>query len=320
MFKGGSDPVKQLAVMGLGRMGLGIAQRLASAGVAVSAYDEAEESRRRAQEAGLSVAGSMADAVAALTERPRAVLLVIPAGKAVDDALFGPGGLADMLAAGDIVIDSGNSFYRDSVARGERLAERGIHFVDCGASGGPAGARDGLCLMVGGPEDVYRQLEPVFRIMACPGGLMHVGPSGAGHFVKMVHNAVEYVMLQAIGEGFELLDAAPYDIDLAKVASLWTKGSVLRGWLMELTAAVLAREPRLESIGGEIGGGSTGSWAVEEAWRAGVPATSMALAVAMRHRSRQDDSFAGKVVAALRREFGGHAVAPAAVRLGAEQS
>lgn len=315
MVKGGSDSVNGVAVVGLGRMGLGIAQRIVAAGIHVSAYDEAAESRQRAQEAGIGVAGSMAEAVEALAERPRAVLLVIPAGKAVDDALFGPQGLADMLAAGDVVIDAGNSYYRDSVARGQRLAERGIHFLDCGASGGPSGARDGLCLMVGGPEAVYRQMEPVFRAMACPGGLLHVGPSGAGHFVKMVHNAVEYVMLQAIGEGFELLEAAPYDIDLAQVAALWTKGSVLRGWLMELTAQVLAREPRLESIVGEIGGGSTGSWAVEEAWRAGVPATAMAVAVALRHRSRQDDSFAGKVVAALRREFGGHPITPSGARV-----
>lgn len=186
------------------------------------------------------------------------------------------------------------------------LQERGVHFIDCGTSGGIGGEAEGYCLMVGGDDDAVKRAEPLFEAMSAPGGFLHVGPVGSGHYTKLVHNAIEYGVLQAMGEGFELLQAGPYDVDVAAVAKLWTKGSVIRGWLMELAADALAADPQLSTIKGEVGGGSTGRWAIEEAWNAGVPLSTIALSYSLRHRSRQSDSYAGKVIAALRHGFGGH--------------
>nr|PZN39480.1 MAG: decarboxylating 6-phosphogluconate dehydrogenase [Bacillota bacterium] len=297
---------KVYGVIGLGRMGRGVAQHLLRVGHRAVVYDVNPAHVQPLVEAGATGGGSLPELAAALP-RPRVVWMMVPAGEPVDRVIAE---LSPHLEPGDVLIDGGNSFYRDSVRRAEALRGRGIHYLDCGTSGGVEGARHGFCLMVGGDPEAFRLAEPLFAAIAQPGGYAHVGPSGAGHFVKMVHNAIEYGMLEAIGEGFELLAQGPYPIDLARVADLWNHGSVIRGWLMELTARALARDPRLESIAGVIGGGSTGSWAIEEAWKAGVPMPAIAMSYAMRLRSRQQDTFAGKVVAALRHEFGGHEVVP----------
>lgn len=297
----------QYGVIGLGRMGGALVRNLIRAGHRAVVYDANPESVQELVKAGATGASSLAELAAALG-RPRVIWMMVPAGDPVDQVIAE---LTPHLEPGDVLIDGGNSFFRDSIRRAEALRARGIRFLDCGTSGGIEGALQGLCLMVGGDPEAYRLAEPLFAAIAQPGGYGYVGPSGAGHFVKMVHNAIEYGMLEAIGEGFELLAKGPYSLDLAQVARLWTNGSVIRGWLMELTARVLARDPKLEGIAGVIGGGDTGSWAIEEAWKAGVPLPAIAMSYAMRLRSRQAETFAGKVVAALRHEFGGHAVFPA---------
>lgn len=297
----------QYGVIGLGRMGGALVRNLIRAGHRAVVYDVNPESVQELVKAGATGASSLAELAAALG-RPRVIWMMVPAGDPVDQVIAE---LTPHLEPGDVLIDGGNSFFRDSIRRAEALRARGIRFLDCGTSGGIEGALQGLCLMVGGDPEAYRLAEPLFAAIAQPGGYGYVGPSGAGHFVKMVHNAIEYGMLEAIGEGFELLAKGPYSLDLAQVARLWTNGSVIRGWLMELTARVLARDPKLEGIAGVIGGGDTGSWAIEEAWKAGVPLPAIAMSYAMRLRSRQAETFAGKVVAALRHEFGGHAVFPA---------
>ncbi|MFO7274069.1 MAG: decarboxylating 6-phosphogluconate dehydrogenase [Bacillota bacterium] len=294
----------QYGVIGLGRMGGALVRNLLRAGHRAVVYDVNPESVQELVKAGATGTAGLAELAAALG-RPRVIWMMVPAGDPVDQVIAE---LTPHLEPGDVLIDGGNSFYRDSIRRAEALQARGIRYLDCGTSGGIEGALHGLCLMVGGDPEAYRLAEPLFAAIAQPGGYGYVGPSGAGHFVKMVHNAIEYGMLEAIGEGFELLAEGPYQLDLAQVARLWTNGSVIRGWLMELTARALERDPRLESITGVIGGGSTGSWAIEEGWKAGVPMPAIAMSYAMRLRSRQPDTFAGKVVAALRHEFGGHAV------------
>lgn len=294
----------QYGVIGLGRMGGALVRNLLRAGHRAVVYDVNPESVQELVKAGATGTAGLAELAAALG-RPRVIWMMVPAGDPVDQVIAE---LTPHLEPGDVLIDGGNSFYRDSIRRAEALQARGIRYLDCGTSGGIEGALHGLCLMVGGDQEAYRLAEPLFAAIAQPGGYGYVGPSGAGHFVKMVHNAIEYGMLEAIGEGFELLAEGPYQLDLAQVARLWTNGSVIRGWLMELTARALERDPRLESITGVIGGGSTGSWAIEEGWKAGVPMPAIAMSYAMRLRSRQPDTFAGKVVAALRHEFGGHAV------------
>jgi 6-phosphogluconate dehydrogenase len=291
-------------VVGLGRMGGSLVRNMHKAGLHAVVYDLNPESVAELIAEGATGVADLPGLAAALPS-PRVIWMMVPAGPAVDSIIQQ---LRPHLSVGDVVIDGGNSFYRDSVRRGEELKALGVHYLDCGSSGGQEGALNGLCLMVGGERAAFELAEPLFRSIAQPGGYEYVGPSGAGHFVKMVHNAIEYGMLQAIGEGFELLDAGPYALDLPKVAQLWNHGSVVRSWLMELTARALEKDPHLEAISGSIGGGSTGSWAVEEAWKAGVPMPAIATSYMMRLRSRQEDTFSGKVIAALRWEFGRHEV------------
>jgi 6-phosphogluconate dehydrogenase len=216
--------------------------------------------------------------------------------------------LTPLLARGDIVVDGGNAHYRDSQRRAAELGAQGIHFLDAGVSGGVWGLQVGYCLMVGGEEEPFRRLEPVFRTLAPEDGYALVGPSGAGHFVKMVHNAIEYGMLQAIGEGFELLAASGLPLDLPRIADLWNHGSVVRSWLMELVARSLAADPQLERVRGYVEDSGEGRWAVQEAIEKAVPLPVITLALQARFRSRQDDSFTARVVAALRQQFGGHPV------------
>jgi len=230
---------------------------------------------------------------------------MVPAGGPVSETIAA---LAPLLSPGDVIIDGGNSYYKDSVARAEELAALGLHFLDAGTSGGVWGLEVGYCLMVGGEEAIFRRLEPVFQTLAPPGGYAHVGPNGAGHFVKMVHNGIEYGLLQAYAEGFELLQAGPYKVDLAQVAALWNHGSVVRSWLLELAQRALAEDPDLGSVAGYVEDSGEGRWTILEAVERDVPATSLAHALFARFRSRQTDSFAARLIAALRQQFGGHRV------------
>lgn len=309
--------------LGLGGMGSEIVRNLLSKGITVPVYNRTRSKTDAMVKEGALGTYSLQEFASAL-ERPRIVWLMLTAGKPVDEAIFGGGAFGDGLIAyldkGDIIIDGGNSYFRDSLRRYLKLRELGVRFLDCGTSGGLEGARNGPCLMVGGDEETFKMAEPLFQLLTRDGGgYAHVGPAGAGHFVKMVHNAIEYGMLQAIGEGFELLarggkgdDGQPlYRFDLPQIAKLWCKGSVIRGWLMELAERAFTKDPYLESIKGVVGGGSTGRWAIDEAWDAEVPFLVIAMSYALRHRSRQPDTFAGKVVAALRNEFGGHEVVKA---------
>jgi 6-phosphogluconate dehydrogenase len=216
--------------------------------------------------------------------------------------------LAPLLSPGDVIIDGGNSYYKDSARRAASLSKQRLHFLDVGTSGGIWGLKMGYCLMIGGEDEVFRRLEPIFRTLAPEEGYAYMGPSGAGHFVKMVHNGIEYGLLQAYAEGFELLHASPYELDLAQLAQLWNHGSVVRSWLLELTEKALAADPGLTSVKGYVEDSGEGRWTILEAVERGVPLPIISLSLFSRFRSRQDDSFAAKVIAALRREFGGHAV------------
>ncbi|MCL6595865.1 MAG: decarboxylating 6-phosphogluconate dehydrogenase [Firmicutes bacterium] len=297
----------ELLMAGLGRMGGSMARRLHKGGHRVVAFDVDEAARERARGEGLETAPTLAEAVARLQRAPRVAWLMLPAGQATEGAMEE---LAHLLAPGDVVVDGGNANHRETAERAERLAARGLHLVDAGTSGGIWGYENGYCLMVGGTAEAVRAVEPALATLAPPGGYLHVGPPGAGHFVKMVHNGIEYGMLQAYAEGFELLHAARHypGLDLGAIARLWNRGSVVRSWLLELAADAFERDPDLSALRGYVEDTGEGRWTVAEAIDADVPAPVITLSLLMRLRSRQDDSFAARVVAALRQEFGGHAV------------
>jgi 6-phosphogluconate dehydrogenase len=287
----------KLGLIGLGRMGAGIAERLRQQGHDVVGYD---------REPAISPTRSLEELVAALPQ-PRVAWVMVPAGEPTEATLLEMGNL---LAPGDIAVDGGNSYYRDSIRRARELGAHGIRFLDAGTSGGIWGLERGFCLMVGGPEDAFREVEPILADLAPPRGYAHVGPNGAGHFVKMVHTGIEYGLLQAYGEGFELLHAAEFELDLPAIAGLWNRGSVVRSWLLELAERALAKDPQLAGLRGYVEDSGEGRWTVLEAVERGVPATSMAHSLFARFASRDADSFAMKMIAALRNEFGGHAVKP----------
>ncbi len=294
----------ELGFIGLGRMGLNMTRRLIQGGHKVVAYDRGAAPIEQARDAGATPARTLAELVAALTP-PRALWAMIPAGAPVDELLDT---LEPLLARGDVVVDGGNSNYKDSRRRHERLAVRGLSFVDAGTSGGIWGLENGFCLMVGGDPAAIARLRPALETLAPPQGWMHVGPSGAGHFSKMIHNGIEYGMMQSYGEGFELLKASDYDYDLAAIAKLWNRGSVVRSWLLELAERAFEKDPGLEKLRGWVDDSGEGRWTVQEAIDRAVPAEVLTLALMARFRSRQSDSFRDKVLAALRNEFGGHAV------------
>jgi 6-phosphogluconate dehydrogenase len=294
----------EIGFVGLGRMGLNMTKRLLLGGHRVVAYDRGAAPIQEATAAGARPATSLEALVGALTP-PRALWAMIPAGAPVDDLIDA---LEPRLGRGDVLVDGGNSNYKDSRRRHERLASRGIGYVDAGTSGGIWGLEVGYCLMLGGDPPAIAQLVPALDTLAPPRGWKHVGPSGAGHFAKMVHNGIEYGMMQAYGEGFELLKASDYSYDLAALAALWNRGSVVRSWLLELAERAFEKDPGLEDIRGWVDDSGEGRWTVQEAIERGVPAETLAIALMSRFRSRQTDSFRDKVLAALRAEFGGHAV------------
>ena len=230
---------------------------------------------------------------------------MIPAGPPVDDTIQR---LSGVLSPGDVIVDGGNSNYKDSIRRAEALRSQQVEFLDTGVSGGIWGLKVGFNLMVGGNEAVFKQVEPIFKTLAPADGYAYVGSSGAGHYAKMVHNGIEYSMLQSYAEGFEILKAAPFNFDLVQLARLWNHGSVIRSWLLELAQAAFERDPELAHIKGYVEDSGEGRWTLEEALAHAVPAPALAMSLFMRYRSRQEDSFSAKVLAALRNEFGGHPV------------
>jgi 6-phosphogluconate dehydrogenase len=294
----------ELGMIGLGRMGANMTERLILGGHKVITYDRSAEAIQRVVDKGAVGAHSRADFVKQLS-LPRAIWLMVPSGDVVDQTIEQ---LLPSLAAGDIIIDGGNSNYKDSIRRAEALRQHNLHFVDAGTSGGIWGLQNGYCLMVGGEPEIVSRLEPIFLTLAPKDGYLHAGPNGAGHFVKMIHNGIEYGMMQAYGEGFELLKASQFDLDLAKISHLWNQGSVVRSWLLELCESAFDKDPKLDAIKGYVDDSGEGRWTVIEAIEKGVAAPTLAHSLFARFASRQQDGFSNKVVAALRNEFGGHAV------------
>jgi 6-phosphogluconate dehydrogenase len=294
----------ELGMIGLGRMGASMTERLLRGGHKLITYDRSPEAIQRCVDKGAVGAHSLADFVKQLTV-PRIIWLMVPSGEPVDLTIEQ---LLPSLLKSDIIIDGGNSHYKDSIRRAQKLKELGIHFVDAGTSGGIWGLQEGYCLMIGGEKAIVDQLEPIFNTLAPENGFAHVGASGAGHFVKMVHNGIEYGMLQAYGEGFEMLKASPFEFDLGKISHLWNQGSVVRSWLLELAENAFQKDPQLSSIKGYVEDSGEGRWTVLEAVEREIPASILTLSLFARYASRQDDSFSAKVIAALRNEFGGHAV------------
>jgi 6-phosphogluconate dehydrogenase len=263
-----------------------------------------EKAQELADEHGAEPARSLEELVGALTA-PRVVWLMLPAGAATDEHIEL---VAPMLEKGDILVDGANNNYKVSIAHGEQLAARGIRFMDAGVSGGIWGLKIGYCLMVGGEPDTFAHIEPLLKTLAPPDGYLHCGPFGAGHFVKMIHNGIEYGMMQAYAEGFEILQQSRYDFDLQKISHLWNQGSVVRSWLLELAERAFADDADLSGIRGYVEDSGEGRWTVQEAIDLDVPAPVITLSLQTRFRSRQSDSFGAKVLAALRNQFGGHAV------------
>ena len=294
----------QIAFVGLGRMGGNMVTRLLRGGHTIVAYDPAEAARAAAEKGGAKGVTSLRDLVAALTP-PRAVWVMVPAGAPTETTV---NELAGLLATGDIIIDGGNSKWTDDVRRGEALRPRGIKYVDAGTSGGIWGLENGYCLMVGGDKDVVDHLTPVFTTLAPPNGFLHTGAVGSGHYVKMIHNGIEYAMMQSYAEGFELMSESEYKLDLPRIAHLWNQGSVVRSWLLELAASALAADPKLANLKPYVEDSGEGRWTVEDAVNKAVPAPTITAALFARFRSRRDNSYADRMLAALRNAFGGHAV------------
>jgi len=297
----------ELGMIGLGRMGGNMAQRLLQGGHNVVAYDPRPEAVQALAQEGASGAASLQDLVSGLAV-PRAVWVMVPAGDPTESTI---NSLAQVLSPGDVVIDGGNSNYKDSVRRATALKEKGIAFLDAGTSGGVWGLKEGYSLMVGGDAATFLRLEPIFQTLA-PGpdkGYGYVGPAGAGHFVKMVHNGIEYGMMQAYAEGFELMQAKEeFSFDMAKIAEIWRYGSVVRSWLLDLTATALGDDPSLDGLQPYVEDSGEGRWMVQESIDLGVPTPVISLSLQARFRSRQDNSFGARLLAAMRNQFGGHAV------------
>jgi 6-phosphogluconate dehydrogenase len=292
-------------------MGAGMARRLARAGHDVVAWNRTEQvAAEVAAEAENAGRISVAEPIGTFAEKldgPRHVIISVPAGQATDDII---GQLADVLSPGDVIVDAGNSNFHDSQRRAAELEERGLEWLDMGVSGGVWGLKVGFCAMLGGKREVFDRFEPAVRDLAPEGGYLYCGPAGAGHYVKMVHNGIEYGIMQAYGEGFDILHASDYDLDLAAIARMWQQGSVIRSWLLELAGDAFTREGNdLEAIKGWVADSGEGRWTVQDAIDHDVPAPIITLALIQRFRSRREpDSFTDRVLAALRNEFGGHAV------------
>jgi len=293
----------ELAIVGMGRMGLNMCKRLLRDSHTVHAYDQSPAKIAEAVAAGAKALARLEDV--AKLRAPRIVWVMVPAGGPTSEVVER---LEKLLAAGDLVIDGGNSYYKDSIQHHSRLKSRGIYFLDAGTSGGIWGLEVGYCLMIGGEPEAFKLAEPILGTLAPKDGYAHVGGPGAGHFTKMIHNGIEYGLMQAYAEGFEILRASGRQLNLQQIAHLWNQGSVVRSWLLELAESAFANDPDLSSIQGYVEDSGEGRWTVQEAMAQNVPAPVITLSLLTRIRSRQPESFQAKVLAALRAEFGGHAV------------
>jgi 6-phosphogluconate dehydrogenase len=294
----------QLGMIGLGKMGANMTMRLCRGEHEVVAYDVSDDAVKHMEDQTPLARGasSIEDLVAKLAA-PRIVWVMVPSGNITQETIES---LAGALESDDVVIDGGNSHYTDSLRHSEMLRDKGMQFVDAGTSGGLWGIEEGYCLMVGAEEDVFRRVEPILSTLAPPNGYARVGPPGSGHFVKMVHNGVEYALMQAYGEGFELLHSGQFDLDLAQIAEVWRHGSVVRSWLLDLAASALKKDPDLKELEDWVDDSGEGRWTVQTAIDNAVPTPTIALSLFSRFASRQDESFSNKLLAALRFEFGGH--------------
>jgi 6-phosphogluconate dehydrogenase len=292
-------------MVGLGKMGNYMTQRLIGGGHQVVAYDRDPKAVAAAVAAGATGASSLADMATKLTASPKVAWVMVPSGKPTEETIHE---LAGAMGAGGIIIDGGNTNYKDGLRLYADCKAKGVSLIDAGTSGGVWGLKEGYCLMVGGDDEQVKHCEPIFLTLAPPKGYAHVGPAGAGHFSKMVHNGIEYGLLQAYGEGFEILKSSQYDYDLGQLAELWCHASVVRSWLLELLVLAFKEDPGLKEIRGYVDDTGEGRWTVEAAIDENVPAPVITLSLMARMASRQDESFSAKVVAALRNQFGGHAV------------
>ncbi|MGB7623339.1 MAG: decarboxylating 6-phosphogluconate dehydrogenase [Terriglobia bacterium] len=294
----------QLGFIGLGKMGGNMVQRLLKGGHQVVAFDRNQEVVKALGALGATPSTSVAEMVTQLRP-PRIVWLMVPSGNPTQETI---NEVASHLQKGDSIIDGGNSMFKDSMRRGKELGDRGIHFVDCGTSGGVWGLQNGYCMMIGGEPSILKSIEPIFGTLAPENGYAFVGPSGSGHYVKMIHNGIEYGLMQAYGEGFEILHNSPFNLNLPQIAKLWNHASVVRSWLLELAQDALEKDPHLQNIKGYVEDSGEGRWTILEAIDHNVAAPIITLSLFERFHSRQPESFSAKVLAALRNEFGGHAV------------
>lgn len=294
----------KIGFVGLGKMGMNMVTRLRRGGHQVVAYDRSPELVSRAEQEGCLGAASLQALVDKLAA-PRIVWLMVPSGAPTEESVRQ---LASLLSAGDVIIDGGNTYFHDDVRRTAELSPRQIHYIDVGTSGGIWGLDNGYCMMVGGPSEVVNTLKPILDTLAPPSGWAYMGASGAGHYVKMVHNAIEYSMMQGYAEGFELMKKSDYNLDLGRIANLWMQGSVIRSWLLELCGGFLSQNPQLDGLRGYVQDSGEGRWTLSEAIAKAVPVPTLAASLFTRFRSRQDESFAEKMLAAMRNAFGGHSV------------
>ena len=294
----------EIGFIGLGKMGMNMVTRLRQDKHRVVVYDRTTDLIKKAEEKGCVGAPSLVDLVSKLTA-PRAVWIMVPSGTPTEETV---NAVAQLLQAGDVIIDGGNSKYRDDLRRAPELNKKGIHYVDVGTSGGIWGLKLGYCMMIGGEEATVKYLEPILKTLAPENGWAYMGGNGAGHYVKMIHNGIEYSMMQGYAEGFELMSKSEYNLDLAKIADVWMHGSVIRSWLLELASGVLAQDPRLEKLKGYVQDSGEGRWTLLDALDKDVPVPTLTAALFTRFRSRQGESFAEKLLAGLRNAFGGHGV------------
>lgn len=293
-----------IGFVGLGKMGMNMVTRLRRGGHRVVVYDRTSDLVKQAEAEGCVGAASLADMVATLPA-PRFVWIMVPSGAPTEETIQA---VARLLQRGDVIVDGGNTRFHDDVRRAGELSAAGLHYVDAGTSGGIWGLKNGYCLMVGGESAVVQRLAPILTTLAPVDGWAHVGGHGAGHYVKMVHNGIEYSMMQGYAEGFELMAKSSYNLDLARIADLWMHGSVVRSWLLDLAAGALKEDPKLESLKGYVQDSGEGRWMIQDAIDKNVPVPTLTAALFTRFRSRQEVSYAEKLLAALRNAFGGHAV------------
>jgi 6-phosphogluconate dehydrogenase len=294
----------KIGLIGLGKMGYNLALNMTNKGHEVVAHDVSEKAMNKIASEGVETAASFEEMISKLPT-PKIVWLMVPAGDITEDVM---NRVSSLLSEQDIIIDGGNANYKDTLRRGNDLKEKGIYLIDSGTSGGMDGARDGVCTMIGGDKEAFDQVEKLFQDISVENGYLYTGKSGSGHFLKMVHNGIEYGMMQAIAEGYEILEKSDFDYDYEEVSRVWNNGSVIRSWLIELMQNAFSKDAKLDSLRGVMNSSGEGKWTVETALDLQAVAPVITLSQIMRYRSQENDTFSGKVVAALRNEFGGHAV------------